>query len=186
MLTTNDDALAAKIKSLCAHGIDSTTFAREKADKPWVRIASMYGYNFRLSNVLAAIGVEQMKKVELLLVKRKDVAERYIRNLQHLGTISFQDTPEGFINSWQMFTILVDLAIRDDLLKYLNEKGVGASVHFDPPVHLQPPYVDLPKGPLGVTESVALSLITLPLYPTLSVDNVDCICEIISGFLGFS
>jgi len=183
MLTTNDDTLAAKIKSLCAHGIDSTTFAREKADKPWVRIASMYGYNFRLSNVLAAIGVEQMKKVELLLVKRKDVAERYIRNLQHLGTISFQDTPEGFINSWQMFTILVDLAIRDDLLKYLNEKGVGASVHFDPPAHLQATYENIRRGAsLQTTEIVANSLITLPIYPDMSMEDVDFVSEIISEY----
>jgi perosamine synthetase len=183
MLTTNDDTLAANIKSLCAHGIDSTTFAREKADKPWVRIASMYGYNFRLSNVLAAIGVEQMKKVDLLLTKRKDIAERYIRNLQHLGTISFQDIPEGFINSWQMFTILVDPAIRDNLLKYLNKKGVGASVHFDPPAHLQSPYKDLRRAAsLSVTEAVALSIISLPIYPAMSNDDVDFVCETIQNY----
>ena len=187
MLTTNDDTLAANIKSLCAHGIDSTTFAREKADKPWVRIASMYGYNFRLSNVLAAIGVEQMKKVDLLLTKRKDIAERYIRNLQHLGTISFQDIPEGFINSWQMFTILVDPAIRDNLLKYLNKKGVGASVHFDPPAHLQSPYKDLRRAAsLSVTEAVALSIISLPIYPAMSNDDVDFVCDVVKEFTGWA
>jgi len=185
MLTTNDDTLAANIKSLCAHGIDSTTFAREKAEKPWVRIASMHGYNFRLSNVLAAIGVEQMKKLDLLLTKRKDVAERYVKRLQHLRAISFQKTPEGFINSWQMFTILVDSSIRDDLLKYLNEKGVWASVHFDPPAHLQSPYENIRRGAsLQVTELVANSLISLPIYPDMSLGDVDYVCEVIGSYPG--
>ena len=64
MLTTNDDDLADHIRSLCAHGIDSTTFKREKEARPWIRIASRLGYNFRMNNLLAAIGVEQMKKLE--------------------------------------------------------------------------------------------------------------------------
>ena len=82
-----------------------------------------------------------------------------------------------------MFTILVDSTIRDDLLKYLNEKGVGASVHFDPPVHLQLPYRGLRKAtPLSVTEDVALSLISLPIYPAMSNDDVDFVCETIQNY----
>lgn len=184
MLTTNNDALASRIRTMCAHGIDSTTFAREKAEKPWLRIASQFGYNFRLSNVLASIGVEQMKKINTLNSIRQQISDRYINNLRSLETVGFQKVPEGYVNSWQMFTILVDPSIRDSLLFYLRDNGIGVSVHFDPPVHLQPLYTKLRKRTLDVTELVTNSIITLPIYPTMSMEDVDYVCDVIKGFAG--
>ncbi len=63
MLTTNDAELACKARIIIGHGIDNTTYKRELSSKPWHREASLVGYNFRLSNLLAAIGVEQLKKI---------------------------------------------------------------------------------------------------------------------------
>ena len=186
MLTTNDGPLATKIKGLIAHGIDSTTYAREKAEKPWLRIASRFGFNFRMSNLLATIGVEQMKKIKSLNSKRTEIAERYIRNLKSIEAISFQEIPSGFTSSWQMFTILVPSSMRETLLSHLNGNGIGASVHFDPPVHTQSLYSQLPHGSsLAVTEEVSSSLITLPIYPDMKPDEVDYVCQAISGFKQF-
>lgn len=183
MFTTNNDALASKVRGLIAHGIDSTTFAREKAAKPWVRIASQYGYNFRLSNLLAAIGVEQMKKVGALNRRRQEIAQRYMEKLKGIKSISFQRVAEGFVSSWQMFTVLVEPSVRNGLLSHLIANGVGASVHFDPPVHLQPPYEKLARGtPLDQTELVSNSIITLPIYPGMSDDDVDYVCGTIREY----
>lgn len=187
MLTTNDDQLAAKVRSLCAHGIDSTTYKREKERRPWLRISSQFGYNLRMSNLLAAIGVEQMKKLEKLNDERQKLAERYIKRLSHIPSILPQDVPDGFVNSWQMFTILVPQSFRNELLHYLRSNGVEASVHFDPPVHEQAIYHNIKQGTaLEVTQKVARSLITLPIFPDMSPEDIDYICELIDNFKGLS
>ena len=183
MLTTNDDDLADRIRALCAHGIDSTTLKREKKTKPWIRIASRIGYNFRMSNFMAAIGVEQMKKIESLNECRRQLSEHYIQHLKHIPSIQFQQVPEGYVHSWQMFTILVPEAVRDRLLHYLRSHGVEASVHFDPPVHLQAPYSALRRSDdLHTTKEVASSIITLPMYPSLTSEDVTYVCGIIDNF----
>lgn len=185
MLTTNDDRLASRVGGLCAHGIDSSTYKREKGKMPWLRIASQFGYNFRMSNLLAAIGVEQMKKLKKLNAERQKLAERYIKRLSHMSSLHPQYVPPGFVNSWQMFTILVPQLVRNELLRHLRSHGVGASVHFDPPVHEQEIYRDIGQGStLETTEKVARSLITLPIFPGMSLDDVDYICKVIDDFGG--
>ena len=185
MFTTNDDELANRIRALCAHGIDSTTLKREKETRPWIRVASGFGYNFRMSNLSAAIGVEQMKKIESLNDRRRQLAELYLRQLQHIPSIQFQQVQEGFVHSWQMFTILVPEALRDRLIHYLRSHGVGASVHFDPPIHEQSVYRNIKQGEtLETTRKVAKSLITLPLFPHMESDEVDMICKLIGKFKG--
>ena len=187
MLTTNDDQLAAKVRSLAAHGIDSSTYKRERENRPWLRIASQFGYNLRMSNLLAAIGVEQMKKLEILNAERRKLAERYIKNLSCLSAIHPQQVPEGFVHSWQMLTIVVPQSVRDLLLNHLRSQGVAASVHFDPPVHEQPIYQGIRQGSqLEVTHSIAHSIVTLPLFPGMCIEDVDWICQLIADFKDFA
>ncbi len=185
MFTTNDDALARRIRTLIAHGIDSTTFAREKAEKPWLRIASQYGYNFRMSNVLAAIGAEQMKKLNTLNAARQHIANCYIQRLSKNAQIGLHHIPKGFTHSWQMFTILVPQNVRDPLLAHLREQQIEASVHFDPPVHQQEPYHDIYQAtPLDNTNLVSASLITLPIFPTMTENQVARVCDTLLSYPG--
>jgi len=183
ILTTNDDDLARRVRGRIAHGIDSTTFAREKADKPWIRIASQPGYNFRMSNVLAAIGAEQMKKIDRLNAQRAERVAQYRDELASVSQVEFPCAPEGFVHSWQMLTVLVPPSTRDELLLALREKNIGVSVHFDPPVHKHPPYVDVRAGTdLKVTEELAESIVTLPLYPDMRPEDVVYVCQAIRSF----
>ena len=183
MLTTNDDALAAKMKAFIAHGIDSTTYAREKAEKPWLRIAQAPGHNFRMSNLLATLGVEQMKRLDELNAQRNAVAERYKDKLSDVAGVELPMVPEGFTHSWQMFTILVDAATRDPLLKHLRDGQIGASVHFDPPVHMMPAYADIRgSDALPNTEELVKRIITLPMFPGMSDAQVDQVVAAITSF----
>ncbi len=183
MFTTNDDDLARKIRALSAHGIDSSTYQRELEQTPWLRKASRPGYNFRMSNILAAIGVEQMRKLELFNGARRQIAERYIARLSGCSFVHFQSVPTGFVSAWQMFTILVPADIRNELVHSLRNIGIGASVHFDPPVHTQPPYTDIKRGSsLANTEDVSSRLVTLPIYPTMAMEDVDYVAEAILAY----
>lgn len=168
MVTTNSKKLADRIRALAGHGIHSTSLTREKRALPWFRSAINPGYNFRMSNILAAVGVEQLKKIEQMNQSRRENAA-YLN--EHLNNVEEIDPPvenEKCIHVYQMYTIKVNNLNRNALVTKLRERGIGASVHFDPPVHLQYFY----KGKyddrdLEVTEKVAQSIITLPMFPQM-------------------
>ena len=185
MFTTSDTELAGKVRALIAHGVDKQYFQRETEQKPWLRIASSFGYNFRMSNLLAAIGVEQMKKLDPFNRTRNEIAGKFIAMI-HNEAVTFQHVPEDYFNAWQMFTIRVPAHLRDGLVTKLKQQGVEASVHFDPPAHLQPIYKPFVRVPLPHTEAVSASIITLPIFPGMSDDDLAYICEVINGFEGLA
>lgn len=178
MITTNDSSIIDKINELKAHGISSSTYQREKDEKPWLRDAVRPGYNFRMCDILAAIGVEQMKKVDNLNDKRRKNAG-YLNELLNIDGI---ETPVEMPNAkhvYQMYTIKLAKGInRSSFLKFLRDNGVGASVHFDPPVHLQTYYRNMYKSlSLPVTEDVANRIVTLPMYPSMTKEEMDYVAE---------
>jgi len=185
MVTTNDKKLVQKIKTLAGHGISKPTNQRIKTKKPWYRVATLAGYNFRMSNILAAIGVEQLKKIEKMNSLRRKHAAYLNKKLQHLKQIDVPIEMPNARHVYQMYTIKLKEGNRDILVKKLKEKGIEASVHFDPPVHLQPYYkkYGYQKNDLPVTEKVAQSIITLPLYPQMTKKDLDYIIYHLKAFL---
>jgi perosamine synthetase len=181
MITTNDDAMARNIRALIGHGMDSSTYEREKAEMPWFRSAIKPGYNFRMSNVLAAIGYEQMKRLDEMNAARQRHASYLIKGLKEISKLDLPYTQDGCNHVYQMFTIKVDPSIdRVAFVKFLNEQGIGASVHFYPPIHEQGYYkehTEWQADSLEVTADVARRIVTLPLFPTISTRELD---EIIS------
>jgi len=182
ILTTNDHELAKKVKALLAHGIDKTTYERENREKSWYRSATYVGYNFRMSNILAAIGVEQLKKLEKMNKRRRQLARELSEALSEVSELSLPIEREENRHVYQMYTVRVRGGVdRDSFVKDLNGKGIGASVHFYPPVHLMPPYeVDrYRKGDLSVTEKVMGEIVTLPMYPQMKSEDLNYMVDTI-------
>jgi len=175
MLTTNDDQLALKVKALLAHGIDKSTYEREDKEKAWYRSASRIGYNFRMSNILAAIGVEQLKKLPEMNRMRRDLAARLTGALVEIPEIQVPVERAENKHVYQMYTVRIKEGIdRDEFVRSLNAKGIGASIHFFPPVHHMPPYSgqDFRRDDLSVTEDVIREIVTLPMYPQMTADDL--------------
>lgn len=186
MLTTNDDRLAHKVKALLAHGIDKTTYEREDKEKSWYRSASRIGYNFRLSNILAAIGVEQLKKLEVMNEKRRSLATLLSQQLSEIPEITPPVEKPGNKHVYQMYTIRVNQNLdRDQFVKSLNIKGIGASVHFYPPVHHMAPYQGdkYHRDGLEITEKVIREIVTLPMYPSMTDDDLHYMVQSIKEVL---
>lgn len=175
MLSTHDAELHRKARALMAHGVESTTLEREKAERPWLRSATFAGYNFRMSHLLATLGVEQMKRLDEFNAGRRRVAARYLQALAGVDGLELPVVADGRTHVWQMFTVIVRDADRTELLRKLRSVGVGASVHFDPPVHQQPRYRDAKIGPGGLahTDHVAARIVSLPIDPGLSDADID-------------
>lgn len=184
MLTTNNDELAAKAKTLMAHGISSSTFEREKQERPWLRAATLPGYNFRMSNILAAIGVVQLSKLDKMNKLRRDNAKLISESLSRIDGIETPTEKEHCKHVYQMYTIKLSKSInRTEFIKSLREKGIEASVHFDPPVHLHPYYMKFGnrEGNLPITEDVSQRIVTLPMFPTLTREQIDYMIKIIGS-----
>jgi perosamine synthetase len=174
MLTTEDDALADKARAYVGHGISKRESERERTERPWFRSATYAGYNFRMSNLLAAIGVAQLKKLDDMNEKRRQHAAYLKTKLADIEEIDLPVEVEYCKHIYQMFTIKVKNMDRNAFVRRLREKGIGASVHFDPPVHLQGYYVErFGRVHLPVTEQIADSIVTLPLYPQLEKAALD-------------
>lgn len=176
MLTTDDAEFARKVRAYVGHGIESTTLDRENADESWYRAASSAGYNFRMTNMQAAMGVEQMQKVETLNQQRRDHAAYLTEQLASVPGITTPHEADHCKHVYQMYTVMTDESVeRDALVRRLNERDIGASVHFYPPVHQQPRYenADIRQTDLSNTEYVADNIVTLPMFPGLETSQLD-------------
>ncbi|NTW99528.1 MAG: DegT/DnrJ/EryC1/StrS aminotransferase family protein [Geobacteraceae bacterium] len=185
MLTTDDDDLADTVRTLAGHGIRKNTLNRETAAVPWQREVSLPGYNYRMSAILAAIGVEQMKKIDDFNRRRIDNAQYLAKRIDCPG-IDLPVTMPGCSHVYQMFTIKVKTVDRDAFVRGMRARGVMASVHFTPPVHRQGYYArnfPVAPGALPITESVAATIATLPLYPGLTQPELDYIAESVAAVM---
>ncbi len=182
MLTTSDAAFANRVRMLIGHGIDKTTLQREQDARPWFRAATTAGYNFRMSNILAAIGVEQMRKLDWMNQARRDHSAYLRDNLSDIDEIDLPVENARARHVYQMFTLKVKNGRRDALVADLVNQGIGASVHFDPPVHLHPAYAAYQTCDLPITEQVARQIVTLPMFPQLTRPQLDSIIDAIRGF----
>ena len=133
MLTTNSKAKYEKIKKIIAHGIN-----KNLKKKPWHRISDLPGHNFRLPNHLAALGSNQLRRLEKFNLKRRIIAKNYDKFFQNYPDVfKIQKINKEFTHSYQMYSVITKEKYRDDLVYFLKKNNIEASVHFDPPLHKQ-------------------------------------------------
>jgi len=144
------------------------------------------GYNFRLSDISAALGIAQMKKVNKIIEMRRRVAAHWDQKLLNVAQLIVPKNPKDYFNVYQMYKVLVRSGKpqRDNLIAFLGNQGITAKVNFYP-VHLTKFYREQfghHQGELTTTELVSEQVITLPMYPSLSEDQIDYIADQIVNF----
>lgn len=143
------------------------------------------GYNFRMSDITAALGIAQLEKIDRVIEMRRGNAKMLSTKLSRIAEIEVPHPPDSFSHVYQMYTIKVKEGRkeRDALSAYLGKKGIMTKVYF-PPVHFTHFY----KNKLGynceltITEMVSQQVLTLPMYPTLTEDEIDYIADSIAAF----
>jgi perosamine synthetase len=141
------------------------------------------GYNFRLPSVLAALGLSQLKNIGEVIRRRQMIAKWYDFALADISGISTFEIPEHQNHVYQLYTIRVENGQRDMLMRRLTEKGIQSKVYF-PGVHLSRYYHSLGyKDHLPVTEKVAGEVLSLPMFPTLTIQEVAQISDVIRGVM---
>ena len=172
MIALDDAELYEKLRLFIAHGIPRNPVT------PWRREVALAGANFRMSHIHAAIGLAQLRKLDVLNGRRIEIASKYDRFLSRFESVCIPEIAEECTHVYQMYTVCVPPEIRNLLVEKLNSQGVMASVHFDPPVHLHPYYRGRFKaGNLENTERLSREILTLPIYPDMADADVDYVCS---------
>ena len=153
----------------------------ERRKYSWVSV----GRSLILSDILSAIALEQIKKLDVITSKRGENALYLLKNLKKLSSKVILPVPtEGSEGNWHIFAIRVPGAIRDKVIAGLRSYGIEASFHYLP-LHISPMGKKLGyrRGDLPVTEEVAASLIRLPMYPKLKKSEMDYIAATLEKIL---
>lgn len=183
MLVTPDSDAAARLRRLREHGMDLSSAARHASRQPVIEHYTELGFNFRMTDIQAAIGLVQLGKLGKLIARRRMLAQRYQQLLKGIpGVRTITDPPYGTTN-YQSFWVLLpeDFPVsRDELLSRLAEAGVSARRGIMA-AHLEPAYHGLPHGPLPVTERLTARTLILPLFHDLTEPAQDVVVSVIAA-----
>lgn len=170
LMVTNDEDLYKKIKSYRVHGSSVKYFH------------DYIGYNSRLDTIQAAILRVKLKTTEASIAARAHHAAHYTERLSSINEIRIPKVAEGNKPVYYVYNILVPR--RDELAEYLKEKGIGTSIYYPRPLHLQKcfAYLGYKEGDFPVAERICKEIIALPMYPELMDNEVDYVCDAIESF----
>jgi UDP-2-acetamido-2-deoxy-ribo-hexuluronate aminotransferase len=170
MIVTNDDTLAKLVKSYRVHG------ASKKYHYDHI------GYNSRLDTLQAAVLTVKLKYIDEAIKKREDIANMYMERLSDCEYIRLPKVKGNQRQVYYVFNILAER--RDELAEYLKKNEVGYSIYYPMPLHLQKAfeYLGYKNGDFPVAERVSKEIIALPIYPEMTKDEVEYVCETVKGF----
>ena len=177
-IVTTDKRLYEALISFRSHGITRDPAKLLQNRGPWYYEQQSLGYNYRLTDFQAALGTSQLKKLPQFLQKRREIARQYTAAFNGLpGMITPWQSPDGE-SAWHLYVLRLDTERlnvgRDVIFQELWDRGIGVNVHYIP-VYWHPYYQHLgfKKGICPIAEAVVESMITLPLYPGLSAEDVE-------------
>jgi UDP-4-amino-4,6-dideoxy-N-acetyl-beta-L-altrosamine transaminase len=179
-LLTDDDALARRAARFRNHGIERDPARLTDPDPgAWHVEVHELGLNYRLPDVLCALGLSQLDKLERFVARRRAIAAVYGAALAGVPGLELPATADGVLSSWHLYVVRVrDARRRRALFERLRGDGLGVQVHYEP-VHLQPFYRARGHRPgeCPVAEDFAARALSLPLYPALSERDVQRVIE---------
>lgn len=187
MATTNNPVLAQCMSELRSHGIvrDFDRFERRAAG-PWVYEQQQLGFNYRITDLQAGLGLSQLKELDKIVAERNRQLQLY-RDLVSSLPISFLEVPENVYSSVHLAVIRLQGATSDQhrhIFEGLRAEGIGVQLHYIP-VHLQPYYraIGFSEGQFPEAEAYATSAISLPLFPGLSISDQQRVVAVLDQLL---
>lgn len=185
MVVTNDDALIEKLRLLRSHGMTSLTLDRHKGHA-WSYDVVDLGYNYRIDEIRAALGIVQLSKLDRNNERRRHLTQLYRECLQELPQVKVPFANHPGVSAAHIQPILLPRgADRIHFMEQMKLQGIQTSIHY-PPIHKFAAYRDLgprASGQLTVTEDLAAREVTLPLYPAMTDQDVEVVVEAVANAL---
>lgn len=177
MLVTNNEEIYRKVKLLCSHGMTTMSYQRASGHATNYDIAEL-GYNYRLDDIRASLGITQLSKLKEDLKKRAQIREWYLR---YLSELDFLEIPfkehQGFVSNYIFPVVLKGsrAEMRDVLREGLHDNGIQTSIHY-PAIHRFSVYKEFSRK-LPNTEYVTDNEVTLPMYARLEKEQIEYISD---------
>ena len=184
-VTTKDSNLLEKVKKASSHGIEKfSKLAHYESGEKWLYEQTSIGFNFRMSDIHAAVGLNQLEKLSKFIDIRSRLVERYRQMLLDFDEIVFQVVAVGNVSSNHLLVVRMPIDIKNRVISRFDKCSVGYSFHY-PPMHRHPYYASsmTDHGSFANSERYYRECITLPLHCELSMSDVELVCELIQGEL---
>jgi dTDP-4-amino-4,6-dideoxygalactose transaminase len=185
MVVTRNSDLAKRMKIMRLHGIDRDAFDRFQSKKPaWYYEVVAPGFKYNMTDIAAAMGIHQLKKLPGFLDRRRYLSKRYFDSLADLPLTLPVDDVDGGSHSWHLFVIRVQdnsPVNRDELIQILSDQGIGSSVHYVP-LHRQPYWRDkyqLTIDMFPITDKAYQAMLSIPLYTAMSDKQQDRVIQVL-------
>jgi hypothetical protein len=181
MVTTNDEKLYNKLIKLRTHGITKDPNLMHKNDGGWYYEMQDLGYNYRITDFQAALGTSQLKRADEGLRRRREIAQTYFDAFNNDSNIKGQS---GVVEGHAYHLYIIEVEKRKELYDYLRSKDIFCQVHYIP-VHTLPYYESLgwKQGDFKESENYYKGCLSLPMYPTLTIDEQKFVIKSINDFL---
>ena len=171
MVTTSEKAYNERLRLIINHG---------QSEK---YLHTRLGYNYRLTDMAAALGIVQLKKLEKFNLRRRKNAEYYAGHITAKG-LELPHVSEGVQHVYHQYVLRLtkDFPLsRDDFMAHLKSKGIGSAIHYPIPLHRQPLYAPVEDpDPCPISTELASSVISLPVHPLLDTKELGYICDTIN------
>jgi dTDP-4-amino-4,6-dideoxygalactose transaminase len=185
MITTSDVELAARLRRLREHGMSVDTFARHSTNDVVIEQYLETGFNYRMTDVQAAIGLVQLAKLEEMIARRRDLAAEYAEALSGIPGLTMPSDPPHGTTNYQSYSVIItdDYPMeRNELMAALSAEGIS-SRRGVMASHREPAYVDHPAQPLPNTNFVTDHSIILPMYHQMTSVDIEKVASIIRSGL---
>jgi len=174
-IVTSDEELLRKVRDARLLGVEKDTEKRYSGQRSWYIDVHYQGWRYHMSNIMAAIGIEQLNKLSEFGERRQMLAKRYQEHLRECDAVELLEQDFEFIVP-HIFVVLLKSGNRDYIRQEMLEKGIETGFHYKPN-HFLTLYNPDGRYTLPVTEQVFPRLLTLPLHPELEDQDVDYICN---------
>jgi UDP-4-amino-4,6-dideoxy-N-acetyl-beta-L-altrosamine transaminase len=184
-VVTNNPELAEKIRLLRSHGIDRDAASRYGPDAGWAYDMKMLGRNYRITDIQAALGISQLKKIDDFIERRNEIAKLYNKLLDECEFVEIPITREGMVHGWHIYTVLLNESVnRNEFFKYMRKNNIGVNVHYIPVYHFTY-YMNnfnFSSNDFPVTENVFNRIVTLPVYPSMKDEDVKVVVRTLKSW----
>lgn len=182
MVTTNNPELYKKLAHYRTHGITKDPSLLHKNDGGWYYEMQDLGFNYRLTDFQAALGVSQLARADKGLNRRQGIARRYDEAFKNIPSIKIPSRKEDIFHAFHLY--IIQVPDRKGLYDFLHENGIYAQIHYVP-LHLMPYYQERgnKKGDLPVVEDYYEHCLSLPMFPTLTDEEQEYVIEKVKEFV---
>lgn len=190
MVLTNDHQLYQQVKKFRTHGIVRGDEMVAKEAGPWFYEQHDLGFNYRMTDIQAALGISQMKKIDRFIARRREIAAKYNEGFANCDLLTTPGQDHAARSSWHLYVIKLELerlkVDRGEIFKALRAERLGVNVHYIP-VYYHPYYQQLgyQQGLCPVAEDLYQRIITLPLFPGMNDQDVDSVIKIVNKVLNY-